>query len=244
MLTLHNWKHILERWLRGYPVPEMGVDDPNDAVSLIEHAFVYNLPWAMEAVRVRAEAHHDPDPFSEEATLADYAGAPAVAAVETGTLLASASTLIKAGFASRLGAISAVVETGASFDSPAGMRRWLAMPDVRARRDHFDWPTDESHELWREFTAPQGGGRLAAWDSLGYNGSVAWFGVPPPPGTALRLGGGPGEEDTVFSADFKRVGKVRYPFNREAVGLTIATANGSNDSIDIEYLGPNDLVAS
>lgn len=239
-----NWKHILERWLRGYPVPEMGVDDPNDAVSLIEHAFVYNLPWAMEAVRVRAEAHHDPDPFSEEATLADYAGAPAVAAVETGTLLASASTLIKAGFASRLGAISAVVETGASFDSPAGMRRWLAMPDVRARRDHFDWPTDESHELWREFTAPQGGGRLAAWDSLGYNGSVAWFGVPPPPGTALRLGGGPGEEDTVFSADFKRVGKVRYPFNREAVGLTIATANGSNDSIDIEYLGPNDLVAS
>ena len=29
----------------------------DDAISLIEHAFVYNLPWAMEAVRVRAQAH-------------------------------------------------------------------------------------------------------------------------------------------------------------------------------------------
>jgi len=235
-----DWKLILERWLRGHPVPKISADDPNDAVSLIEHAFVYNLPWAMEAVRVRAEAHHAPDPLSEDVTLADYDGASAVAAVETGTLLVSASILIKAGFASRLGAISAVDETTASFDSPTGMRLWLALPDVRARRDHFNWPTDESHDLWREFTALHGAGRSAPWTARGYNCPVTWFGVPPPPGAALRLGGGLGEEDSVFTADFKRIGKVLYPFNRDAVGLTIATANGSNDAIYLEYLGPND----
>jgi hypothetical protein len=29
----------------GAPVAELGDDDADDAISLIEHAFVYNLPW-------------------------------------------------------------------------------------------------------------------------------------------------------------------------------------------------------
>ena len=237
-----NWKGILERWLNGHPVPEMGADDPNDAVSLIEHAFVYNLPWAMEAVRVRAEAHHDPDPFSEDVTLVNYVGAPAVAAVETGTLLVSASTLIKAGFASRLGAIAAVMDTGADFDSSARMRTWLTSVDVRARRYYVDWPTTESHDLWLDFTAPHGAGYSAPWSSKNYKRPVIWPGAPPPPGVALRVGGGPGEKDSIFTADMRKVGEITYAVNRDAKGLTIATANGSDDSIDFEYLGPDDFV--
>lgn len=234
-----NWRDILESWLRGRPVPHIGVDDPDDAVSLIEHAFVYNLPWAMEAVRVRAEAHADP--FSDEVTLASFDGASAVAAVETGSLLVSAATLIRAGFASRLGAISAVTDTGAAFDSPTGMRTWLKSEDVRARRDYFDWPTVNSHQLWLEFTAPQGTGFSATWTAADYTGPVEWFGVPPPTGSPLRLGGGPGEENSIFTADFRKVGKIGYAFNSKAVGLTLATANGSADAIAFEYVGPNDI---
>lgn len=235
-----DWKQILELWLRGVPVPNIGIDDPDDAVSLIEHAFVYNLPWAMEAVRVRAEAHRDP--FSEDVTLASYGSANAVAAVETGTLSVAASILIKAGFASRLGAIHAVGAAAADFDSPAGMRTWLASAKVQALRANPAWPTMESHELWVEFTATHGAGYTAPWSATAYTGPVTWHGVPMPPGTPLRLGGGPGKEDAIYTADFKEVGKIGYAFNRHAVGLTVATATGAVDKIHFEYVGPNDLI--
>ena len=111
-----DWRKFLDQWLRGAPVTELG-DDADDAISLIEHAFVYNLPWAMEAVRVRAQAHAPvDDPFDLDMDLLPNLGSgSAVAAVETGTLSIPAAVLIKAGFASRLGAISAVVSTGRGF---------------------------------------------------------------------------------------------------------------------------------
>ncbi len=237
-----NWKHILALWLRGSPVPHIGADDPDDAVSLVEHAFVYNLPWAMEAVRVRAEAHDDSDQFSEEVTVANYPGTPAVAAVETGTLSSSAATLIKAGFASRLGAITAVTETGAAFDSPEGMRTWLSSVDIRARRDYFDWPTAASHDLWLEFTSPHGAGYTEPWKTTRYTGPVRWLGLPPLPGVALRIGGGPGQESSIFTSDFQKVGEIGYAVNQNAVGLTVAMATGSNNTLEFEYIGPGDLL--
>lgn len=235
-----NWKQILELWLRGLPVPQIGADDPDDAVSLIEHAFVYNLPWAMEAVRVRAEAHQDL--FSDDITVANYGSTHAVAAVETGTLSVAASTLIKGGFASRLGAIHVVAVTEADFDTQAGMRAWLASAEIQERRDDPSWPTMESHELWLEFTAPHGVGYTAPWTATEYTGLVTWFGVPMPPGTPLRLGGGPGKEDVIYTADFQKVGKIGYRFNHHAVGLIVATATGAADKIHFEYVGPNDLI--
>lgn len=235
-----NWKQILELWLRGAAVPNIGVDDPDDAVALIEHAFVYNLPWAMEAVRVRAEAHQDP--FSGGVTVANYGSANAVAAVETGTLSIAAATLIKAGFASRLGAINAVEITDADFDTPRGMRIWLASQEVQAHRASPTWPTAESHELWVEFTSPHGAGYTAPWSATSYTGPVAWHEIPPPPGTPLRVGGGPGKEDAIYTADFQEIGRVLYAFNRNAVGLTVATSTSVPDQIGFEYIGPGDLI--
>ncbi len=236
-----NWRQVLELWLRGVPVPHIDIEDPDDAVVLIEGAFIYNLPWAMEAVRVRAEAHQDL--FSDDVTVANYGSAHAVAAIETGTLSVAASTLIKAGFASRLGAIHAVAVTAADFDSPAGMRAWLASAEVKAQRDNPTWPTVESHELWVDFTAPHGSGYTTPWSATAYTGPVTWHGVPMPPDTPLRLGGGPGKEDAIYTADFKEVGKIGYAFNRSAVGLSIATATGAANEISFEYIGPNDLLA-
>ena len=85
---------------------------------------------AVEAVRMRAEAHQDL--FSDDVTVANYGSAHAVAAIETGTLSVAVSTLIKASFASRLGSIHATAITAADFDSPAGMRAWLASAEVKA----------------------------------------------------------------------------------------------------------------
>lgn len=237
-----NWRTVLEMWLRGIPVPEIEADDPDDVVSLIEHAFVYNLPWAMEAVRVRANAHLEPASIDDDLVVLASAGGSAVTAVETGTFLKAAQTLIKGGFASRLGAIAAVKLTGATFDSPAGMRAWLRLPEIISRRDDFDWPTNDSHELWKDFTAPHGAGLLSAWKVTRYTGPVKWIGAPPPPGTALRIGGGPGRERSIFTSDFSYLGEVLYNFNAAAVGLTIAVATGSDESLEFEYIGPDDLL--
>jgi hypothetical protein len=73
-----------------------------------------DIPWALEAIRVRAATHDD---IVDGMSIADYDLGYAVSAVETGTLNRSASILIQAGFNSRLAAIKAVTDTGATFES-------------------------------------------------------------------------------------------------------------------------------
>ncbi|PJI96532.1 RAD3-like DEAD/DEAH box helicase [Acidovorax sp. 69] len=237
-----DWRQILEKWLRGAPIAELGAEDADDAITLIEHAFVYNLPWAMEAVRVRAEAHKDP--FDEVASLASYGNANAVAAVETGTLSVPAAMLIKQGFASRLGAINAVATTGATFDNAAEMRAWLASAPVRLWGELLTWPTAESHELWKDFIAPHGAGSSAPWTAMAYTGQVKWHSVPMPPGAPLRIAASGPSAGLIFTSDYKEVGRVSYPFNQNAIGLTLATATGDIDKIRFEYIGPNDLIVN
>ncbi|PUE58598.1 DEAD/DEAH box helicase [Limnohabitans curvus] len=242
-----DWRKFLDQWLRGAPVHELGDDDADDAISLIEHAFVYNLPWAMEAVRVRAQAHMTVvDPFDPDIDLLPNLGSgSAVAAVETGTLSIPAAVLIKAGFASRLGAINAVVFTAADFDDAQGLRAWLASDAVLAWSATPTWPTDNSHELWKEFTAPHGAGNVAPWTTTGYTGPVQWSGeVPMPPGMPLRIAGSGPKAGVIYSSDYRELGRVRYHFNQKAVGLTVATSNGAADQIMFEYIGPNDLIQS
>ncbi|NRF67103.1 DEAD/DEAH box helicase [Aquincola sp. S2] len=242
-----DWRKFLDQWLRGAPVHELGDDDADDAISLIEHAFVYNLPWAMEAVRVRAQAHAPVgDPFDLDIDLLPNLGSgSAVAAVETGTLSIPAAVLIKAGFASRLGAISAVLSTGADFDDAKGLRAWLASDTVLAWSVIPTWPTENSHELWREFTAPHGAGNVQPWTTTEYTGPVQWKGgVPMPPGMPLRIAGSGPKVGVIYSSDYRELGRVRYPFSQKAVGLTVATSNGGADQISFEYTGPNDLIQS
>ena len=236
-----GWLHILEKWLLGVPVTELGAQDPDDAITLVEHAFVYNLPWAMEAVRVRAEAHEDP--FDVDVGLASYGSANAVAAVETGTLSVPAAVLIKAGFASRLGAISAAVSTAATFDDTAGMRSWLASAEVQAWSAVPTWPTADSHQLWTDFIAPHGAGNAAPWTTTAYTGPIKWHSVPMPPGTPLRIAAAGPNAGAIFTSDYRQVGRVSYAFARNAVGLTVATATGDVGKISFEYVGPNDLIS-
>ena len=245
-LPLH-WRKFLDKWLKGAPVTELGDDDADAAMSLIEHAFVYNLPWAMEAVRVRAQAHAPVlDPLDLDIDLQPNLGSgSAVAAVETGTLSVPAAVLIKAGFASRLGAINAVVSTSADFDDARGLRAWLASDTVMALSVMPTWPTENSHELWKEFTAPHGAGNVAPWTTTAYTGPVQWNGgVPMPPGMPLRIVGSGPKAGVIYSSDCRELGRVRYPFSQTALGLTVATSNGAADRISFEYTGPNDLIQS
>ena len=197
----------------------------------------------MEAVRVRAEVSEDP--FSAELKLSDFSQAHAVVALEAGTLSIAAATLIQAGFGSRLAAIQAVTSTRANFDSMKGLMAWLSSDEIHALSAKPDWPTSESHQLWTEFVTGLSGSFAArAWSSTAYISPVTWHGVPMPPGTALRIGGGAGKEQSVYSADYREVGVIGWTPNPVAKGLMIATSNGSRGKFDLEYIGPDDMLPS
>jgi len=239
---IENWKEVLSLWLKGQPVTSLQNDEGNDgdeAVSFIEHAFIYNLPWAMEAVRVRAVAHEDL--LSDEVNLSAYPRANAVAALETGTLSIAAAVLIQAGFASRLASIKAVKDTGATFDSLATLRRWLRSPQVRDKSKSPGWPTPETHLLWLDFLAPGGTLMSKPWTSEEYDWPVKWHGAPPDEGTALRIGGGPGKEHVVYSADLTELGALTHKPEPDIVGVVIATASSSPNKLWIEYIGPDEF---
>lgn len=239
---IDNWKEILRLWLLGQPVTVVLAGDSDEAISFIEQAFVYNLPWAMEAVRVRAEAHENP--ISEEMKLSDYSRAHAVAALETGTLSVPAATLIQAGFASRIAAIRVVAETQASFDSMTGLMAWLASDEVQSLSTQTSWPTPESHQLWLNFSGPTATQTVKPWTATSYHSPVKWHNGPMPPGLPLRLGGCTGKERSVFTADYREVGALTWTPNPNAVGVVVATSNGAPDQLDFEYIGPDDLLTN
>lgn len=237
---IDNWRGVLQLWLLGQSVTDVLAGDSDKAVSFIEQAFVYNLPWAMEAVRVRAEAHEDI--FSDEPNLSDYPRAHAVASLETGTLSIAAATLIQAGFASRLAAIRAVEDTAATFDSMPGLKDWLSSDLVRLMSEHSDWPTPETHRIWLDFREPAASQSVTRWATTNYISGVTWNGVPPPPGTPLRIDGGAGKERGVFTADYQVIGTLEWTPNPNLAGVIVATATGSPDKFDFEYIGPDDLL--
>ena len=234
---IDGWKPLLRRWLLGEPVSEASSRGNDESVQFIEQAFIYNLPWAMEAVRVRAEAHEDL--FSDEVKLSDYPRAHAVAALETGTLVVPAAILIQAGFGSRQAAIQAVTSTGANFDSMRGLMAWLASDEVQALSASPNWPTPESHALWLDFHGPGGAQAVQAWAATEYTSPIAWQGVPMPPGTPLRLGGGTGKERSVFTADFREIGTLGW--TPSSKGLIVATSTSDLGKFDLEYLGPGNV---
>ena len=118
-----NWRDILRAWLLGQPLAAIAAGQESETLQFIEGGLVYRLPWAMEAIRVRAAANGDT--VGVDFLLEDHELGLAVPAVETGTLNRSASILIQAGFNSRLAAIKAVTDTGATFQTGQELRQWL-----------------------------------------------------------------------------------------------------------------------
>jgi hypothetical protein len=85
-----NWRDILRCWLLGQPLAAIVAGQETEALQFIEGGLVYRLPWAMEALRVRAAANGDVVGVFALA-LDDHELGLAVPAVETGTMNRSAS---------------------------------------------------------------------------------------------------------------------------------------------------------
>ena len=140
-----SWRDILSAWLRGMPIADIAGQDPTDTLRFIEDALVYRLPWAIDAIRVRALSHND---VVGGFGIDDLETSLAIPALETGTLNISAAILMQAGFSSRTAAIKAVADTEANFSNTRQLTAWLSSDVVSVKSLLGDWPTSETEQLW------------------------------------------------------------------------------------------------
>ena len=236
-----NWRSILRAWLLGETIVNHSEGQEDEVLQFVEQALVYRLPWAMEAVRVRAIANGEL--LESGITMEDVELGIAVAAVETGTLNRSAAVLMHAGFSSRLAAISAVIETGAHFTTMSGLRRWLRSNNVASRLDTPEWPTEQSHGLWLQFVESLAPARRRTWLKRKHRLEVRWDEVYPDSRMPVRLLNKDGKT-LVLNADFTRLGSLASPVNAKRLGLALASVAEDEDYINVEYLGPGDLLQS
>lgn len=231
MPTSQAFKLLNSAWLLGRPLAALAVGQEAETLQLIEGGLVYRLPWAMEAIRVRAAANGD---VVGDFLLDDYEIGLAVPAVETGTLNRSASILIQAGFNSRLAAIKAVTDTGATFQTGQELRQWLNSAAVAAWSAQPDWPTAETKAMWAEFAQSFTPSENRTWTDRRSWAGVAWASAPPPPGTPVQLHRWNGQP-CVLSTDGTPLGIAQATVNPARGGLVRAqvsqTSAGSTSLI-------------
>ena len=141
----------------------------------------------MEAIRVRGIANGD---LVGEMGLRldDFELGVAVAAVETGTLNRCATLLIQAGFNSRLAAIKAVTEAQAGFSNVFELQRWLSSDLVLALTARTEWPTVETHDLWKSFSDGFKHQENKIWKEQRFWSEVQWdTGLTPDVATPVRV---------------------------------------------------------
>jgi len=234
-----NWKDILRVWLLGQPLAAIAAGQESETLQFVEGGLVYRLPWAMEAIRVRAAANGDTiGPLG--LSLEDHELGLAVPAIETGTLHRSASILIQAGFNSRLAAIKAVTDTGATFQSGQGLREWLSSEAVMAWSAQPDWPTLETKAIWTNFVQSFVLHENLVWEDRRYWADVRWHSAPPPPGMPVQIHHWAGQPH-VLSTDGKALGIVQAAISPQRAGLLRAQVAQEGGRIDVTYLGPADL---
>lgn len=237
-----NWHEILRCWLLGLPLANIAAGQESITLQFVEGALIYRLPWAMDAVRVRATANGDRIAVDDGLTmeLEDFELGLAVPAVETGTTNRSAAILMQAGFNSRLAAIKAINDTGATFTTSHGLKEWLSSDVVQALSSLPNWPSEETNKMWVEFRESFAPREDRIWSNQRYWANVIWNNVPPPPNTPVSLYHW-NDRPIVLSPEGLPLGVIQAPLNKHRQGLLRATTSVQLDSLDLSYLGPEDF---
>jgi hypothetical protein len=232
-----EWRDLLRLWLSGQPIlnREVDLDGGRAALSFVETFFGYTLPWAMEAIRVRALANEG-SVLEGTAGLADLELGVAVRCVESGMLDLSAATLIRAGFGSRLAAIEATRSTAATFKDMGGLRAWLSSAEVKTLSEQESWPSRESRRIWLEFVQGLHQSSKRPWVELKFEASVDWSSAAPAIGTAVRFLEA-GIITYVLAADGAVIGNIPHALNSRREGLLLGEVVGPL-RVGIAYLGP------
>lgn len=237
-----EWREVMELWLRGRPLTDSTINRTDDVLRFVENGLVYKLPWAVDAVRVRAIANGDiVDADSGDLTVDGFETGLIVPCLETGTLNPCAARLMQSGFTSRLGAIRAVTDTNADFADPHQLKEWLRSPDVVILSEDQSWPTPESHRLWLAFIDRHAPDSSSTWSLQRGDFLANWRGPDPPAvGEVVRLRFTDDGEGAVLSPSFRELGMLGTRLKRRPAGLFDARVDGTA-SISYVYRGPTDI---
>jgi hypothetical protein len=235
-----GWEAILAGWLQGTPVSGIIANDADERLEFIEDTLAYRLPWALEAVRVRAAAYDSANPDLWMLVTPDQG--LAVAAVETGTLNRSAALLMRAGFPTRSGALTAVLSEDGQFETLTELHQWLNSENVRRRTNDLDWPTPPTHELWRGFISRSAASHKKTWVHTVEPATVRWLGnYTSTHGVAYRAVSLSDTETILETPDAQRVGALDVPLNPRRLGLLTVTGTSTRNTVELSYRGPSDL---
>ena len=191
-----NWKAILQQWVSGADVAEIGPQN----MRVVEEAFTYRLVWALEAISTRRMSL---------GWSPDIIPGGAAASLETGVPQFMMSMLIRAGLPSRRAAMAAIETTNPVFVTPAEMRAWLESDEITAFTDAGDWPTPDTAALWARFRTEALSGGIQKWSIERYK-RLLDFPRPAPPAGLYRIITDEGDGRTwLTTPDYQTAGRVQ-----------------------------------
>lgn len=239
----NNWQEVLTAWLSGKAIVDLVVGKEAEVLQFIEQGLTYNLPWGMEAVRVRGLAHDDS--ITDELSLSDFELGLAVAAVETGTLNRSASILMRSGFNSRMAAIKAIEDGSGDFSTVNGLCKWIQSAPVFVLSLDEAWPTPETHGMWKAFVLGLRPAKGKVWKSLKKMVTVKWNGSSAPvSGTPLRIDFSNDAVPLVWNSEHELLGRITTALRPVKNGILRATVAPEPNRIALNYVGPDEFDVS
>ena len=224
------WPKALEAWMDGRPSAEVVAICGEDGVDLLQEAFSYRLPWAIEAVRVHA--------LAVDAAGADTLTGLAALAVEAGSTDPSVIQLVRSGLDSREAATAAVRATGADFVDRDGMVQWLRSPEVERMSAASDWPTAASRASWLMFVASDAPRERTRWSSTSQTIRVTWAATPPPAGEHLVISSAIDDIHFVMTPSFEVIGWCDEPPKRGVDQVVDVLVTDGQDAVTVSYFGP------
>ncbi|MCK9404875.1 MAG: DEAD/DEAH box helicase [Methanothrix sp.] len=221
------WDNALRGWVEGRLASEVVGIATDGKADLLQDAFSYRLPWAMEAVRVHAMAIG----LEGAAQIQGYAAM----AADVGSANRIVMKLLRSGLNSREAAIKAVATTSATFTDHKGMLEWLRSDQVRSMSDKEDWPTKRSHHAWLQFFSANQMSINQKFTCQTKVVEVEWFIDAPPVNTRIIIE--PGKK-LVLATDYIRLGVLRTDLNMLNRDIINAWVGNDLNTAVVEYFGP------
>ncbi|MBN9461524.1 MAG: hypothetical protein J0H00_09890 [Burkholderiales bacterium] len=221
-------------WLAGKPSADVLALCDDEGVDLIQEALAYRLPWAMEAVRVHAQAVEDEG--------VDILAGLAALAVEAGSSKRSVIMLVRAGLSSREAATAAVEDTAARFTDRDGMREWLNSELVEERSIEMNWPTERSRQAWLQFYEGERETTHSRWKRETQTILVQWNdGLAAAPSTSVIIEPSVGTNGSVMTLDLQPLGLLRTAIQRPRKDIVDSRVGANGMTVEIEFFGPRGM---
>ncbi|MDO8434618.1 MAG: hypothetical protein Q7S58_19655 [Candidatus Binatus sp.] len=218
-----GWPDLLGKWIAGDSL--VATIGTSEGVEFIQNAVVYQLVWAVEAVRVQALAAGDQ-------RMAEAIGRIPLS-LTYGLPTLTAAALAQAGLHSRRMIIAALNAVPADFTDVDGMLTWLQ--DGAGETIASLWTNRGDVQLWERFVK-SGDYEEDTGSQARTLTDVQWSGSAPVGGSAVRLLHNPRTNTTsVYAPDLTKLGALAtaYP----DIGFSDVVGTISDDGLAIQVSG-------